>query len=179
MQIAIKRAAIKGSMFLSYDFEQTDVDVKNNIKTSSDAPIHDDLRNAFRKLIPHFVFICEEITNQKLIEKALANAELYLENQDTAPDTSLFKYRVTEFKLIEKDGDDKVIISGSKRLLTNKEISFSTPAKSLFDDDYKFRQELNDDIEHIKNEVLAYMQGKTAPKAQLEMFEEEEELEEA
>ena len=179
MQIAIKRAAIKGSMFLSYDFEQTDVDVKNNIKTSSDAPIHDDLRNAFRKLIPHFVFICEEITDQKLIEKALANPELYLENQETAPDTSLFKYRVTEFKLIEKDDDDKVIISGSKRLLTNKEISFSTPAKSLYDDDDKFREELNDDIKHIKSVVLAYMQGKTAPKAQLEMFEEEEELEEA
>ncbi|WP_435416295.1 hypothetical protein [Polaribacter aestuariivivens] len=174
MQIVIKRAAIKGSLFLSYDFEQTDVDVKNNIKTSSDAPIHEDLKNAFRKLIPHFAFICEEITNKKLVEKAIGNPDLYLKDRETAPDDAFFKYRVFEFKVVEKDGDEKVTISGSKQLVNLKEISFSTPDKSLFDEDYPFRKELNENIDELKNEVLEYMQGKSAPKAQMEMFQEEE-----
>lgn len=52
MQITVKKAAIVGSLFLKYDFEQTDSNVKNAITTKSDAPIHDDLRNAFRLLIP-------------------------------------------------------------------------------------------------------------------------------
>lgn len=178
MKIVIKKAAIKGSLFLSYEFEQQDVDVNNLIKTSSDAPIHDDLRVAFRKLIPHFAFICEEITDEKLVKKAIKNPDSYLIDIDTAPSDVFFKFRVSAFSIVEKDGDETVFINGSKRLETNKEISFSTPGISLHDDDYPLVSELNEAIEELKEEVLAYMQGKSAPKAQLEMFggsEEEEE----
>ena len=173
MQIVIKRAAIKGSLFLSYDFEQTDVDVRNNIKTSSDAPIHDDLRNAFRILIPHFAFICEEITDSRLVRKAIKSPDMYLVDKETSTDKSFFSYSVSEFKILEKDGDEKIIITGSKLLTNFKRINFSTPEQNLHDKDYKFRKELNEAINSLKNEVLEYMQGKSAPKAQLEMFEEE------
>lgn len=170
MNIVIKKATIKGSLFLSYEFEQTDVDVKNRIKTSSDAPIHDDLRNAFRALIPHFTFICEEVKSDKLVGKAIKNPDSYLLDPETAPDQTFFKYRVIEFSIIEKDGDEKVYLKGSKKLESTKEISFSTPGVSLFDQDYKFISELNDAIDILKEEVLAYMQGKSAPKSQMEMF---------
>ena len=169
MQIVIKKAAIRGSLFLSYEFEQTELDVKNTIKTSSDAPIHDDLRIAFRKLIPHFTFICEEVKDEKLVAKAIKSYDNYLSDKESAVNDTFFKYRVHEFNIVEKDGDEKVFIKGSKQLETLKEISFSTPGTSLYDDDYKFRSELNEIIEELKDEVTAYMQGKTAPKAQTEM----------
>jgi hypothetical protein len=175
MQIVIKKAGIRGSLFLSYEFEQTDVDVKNTIKTSSDAPIHDDLRTAFRKLIPHFTLICEEVKDVKLVEKAIKNYDGYLSDSESAVDQTFFKYRVQEFSIVEKDGDEKVYIKGSKRLETTKEIQFSTPGTSLIiDDDYNFTSELKESIDLLKKEVLAYMQGKTAPKSQMDMFEDEE-----
>ena len=40
---------------------------------------------------------------------------------------------------------------------------------------YEFEQK---DIDHLKREVLAYMEGKHAERAQLQMFNEEEEEEE-
>ena len=178
MNITIKKASIRGSLFLNYEFEQTDLGVKNNIKTNSDAPIHDDLRNAFRTLIPHYAFICEEIKNKSLVTKALKEPELYLLDREVAPDDSFFKYRVYGFNIKENKGFESVEISGSKQLDNHEEISFSTYDVDLADSEYPFLSELNDAIEHLKGEVLAYMQGKSAPKAQMEMFGDEDGMEE-
>lgn len=176
MQIVIKKATMKGSLFLSYSFDQIDVDVKNRINTSSDAPIHDDLRNAFKKLIPHFAYISENITDDKLVEKAIKNPESYVIDREESKDESFFKFRVHEFEIQEKDGYEKIKISGAKQLLeTNQEINFSIPPVELGGDKYKFGNELQNLVEELKDEVAAYMQGKSAPKAQIEMFEEDEE----
>lgn len=174
MQIVIKKATMKGSLFLSYSFDQIDSDVKNRINTSSDAPIHDDLKNAFRKLIPHFAFISEEITDEKLVKKAIQKPELYVLNREDEKEQSFFKFRVHEFEIIEKDGYEKLKISGAKQLVTNQEISFSVPPVELGGDKYKFDAELQELVEELKDEVTAYMQGKTAPKAQTEMFEDDD-----
>ncbi len=170
MQITIKKAEIRGSIFLSYEFEQTDVNVKNNIKTSSDAPIHDDLRTAFRKLIPHFAFICEEITDQEAIKMAILNHEHYLGDKDKSPDERFFKYRVFGFSLKDNKGLQLLELKGAKRLENNEEISFSTFEIDIDDPDYVFHTNLVNAIEELKEEVLAYMQGKCAPKAQQELF---------
>lgn len=178
MQITIKKAAIRGSLFLSYDFEQSDLGVKNNIKTNSDAPIHDDLRAAFRTLIPHYAFICEEIKNKSLVAKAIKDSELYLLDKEVAPDDSFFKYRVYGFSIKDNKGALSLELSGSKQLENLEEISFSTYDVDLTDSEYPFLSELNNAINHLKDEVLAYMQGKAAPKAQMEMFGDGEEEDE-
>lgn len=177
MQINIKQASIVGSLFLKYKFERIELAVKDTINTSSDAPIHDDLRNAFRRLIPHFAFICEEVRDSKLVAKAVKDPELYLSDRETAPDETFFKYRVFGFNLIEKKGVNLLELTGSKQLENMEEISFSTYAVDVNDNEYEFRIDLNDAINNLKEEVLAYMQGKYAPKAQQEMFGEEEEEE--
>jgi len=174
MNITIKKASIRGSLFLSYDFEQQDADVKNLIKTSSDAPIHDDLRNAFRALIPHFAFICEEVKDEVLTRAAIDKPEIYLHDRELAPDDTFFKFRVGEFSIEEKKGFEYVTLFGCKSLATLQEVCFSSPRIDLDDSVYPFRKELATAIEVLKSEVLAYMQGKQAPKMQLEMFEEEE-----
>ena len=174
MTITIKKANIKGSLFLAYEFEQQDMDMKNLIRTSSDAPIHDDLRACFRKLIPHFCFISEEITNPERILEAIENPGIYLMDEELSPNPSFFKYRVAGFSIAEKGGEEILTLHGSKRLETWKEIHFSTPGTEL-GGDYEFSHDLQEAVDEIRREVLAYMQGKSAPKAQLEMFGEEEE----
>lgn len=174
MQIVIKKATIKGSLFLSYSFDQIDSDVKNRINTSSDAPIHDDLRNAFKKLTPHFAFISEEVKDEKLIEKAIKNPEKFLIDKDETKDQTFFKFRVSGFEITEKDGYEKITITGAKQLETHNEITFSLPQVGLGDDKYKYYLELQDAVEELKHEVVAYMQGKSAPKAQTEMFDEDD-----
>lgn len=176
MQVTIKKAAIKGSMFLYYEFEQKDGDIKNTIKTTSDAPIHEDLRNAFRNLIPHYAFICEEVKSKSLVKKAIQDPETYLLDKESAPDETFFKYRVFEFSLKEKKGGEEVLtIAGGKLLESRDEIYFTTPDVNTIDSEYEFLAELNESIATLVDEVLAYMQGKTAPKSQLDMFPEDEE----
>lgn len=170
MVITIKKAAIVGSLFLKYSYEVQNGDVKDKINNSSDAPIHDDLRKEFRKLIPHFAFICEEIKDEKLIKKCLANPDDYLTKTDgEIADETFLKYRVTEFEVTERKGYYFIAISGAKKLSTEEEIYFTTPSIDA-DGDYKFIYELNETIEALKGEVIEYMQGKHAPKAQFEMF---------
>jgi hypothetical protein len=179
MNIVIKKAAIRNSIFLTYEFDQHDADVKNGIKTSSDAPIHDDLKAAFRALIPHFAFICEEITNEDLVQDAIERPESYLEDRENSASLDFFKFYVNEFSIIDKKGLNFVTISGNKQLTDGDVVSFSAPAIDLDGGNYKFMYELKEAVEVLKREVLAYMQGKQAPKAQLEMFEGDEESGEA
>jgi len=175
MEVLIKKAAIRGSLFLSYEFDQKEIGINNSIKTSSDQPIHEDLRIAFRKLIPHFAFICEEIKDEKLVKKAIESPKDYLMDRESSKDESFFKYSVYQFAITDKkDAGEYISISGSKQLESLEEIVFTTPSISLIDADYKFIEELNESIDELKKEVLAYMQGKQAPKTQLEMFGSEE-----
>lgn len=168
MSLAVKNATIKSSLFLDYAFERTDGEIKNTIKTNSDAPIHEDLRNAFRALIPHFCFISEQIRDEKLISKCIDNISDYIGDRDAVVSQEFLKFNVGSFA-ISKSGEG-VIISGSRQLDTFEEIGWSTPLIK-FDSDYKFASALEMAIETLKEEVQHYMSGKQAAKAQLDMFE--------
>ena len=176
MNIVIKKAGIRSSLFLSYEFEQKDVDVNNTIKTSSDAPIHEDLRNAFRALIPHFAFITEEVIDVDLVERAIEAPESYVQDREHSASEVFFKFLVTEFSITNKQGLNYVVLSGNKLLESGEVISFTAPAIDLEGGKYQFRAALYDLIDVLKLEVLAYMEGKQAPKTQMEMFAEEETL---
>lgn len=175
MEIVIKKATIKSSIFLSYDYEIKDSTANNTSTTKSDAPIHDDLRNAFKALIPHFAFICEEITNENLIEDCIKTPEDYLTDRESSKHPELLNFYVHEFSLSGKGDGEKVRLTGSKQLKDFESISFSTPDILLESSKYPFIENLADTVDLLKREVMAYMEGKQAPKAQLEMFSEEEE----
>lgn len=175
MNIVIKKASIRNGLFLNYEFEQRDTDVNNTIKTQSDAPIHEDLHRAFRLLIPHFAFIAEEIS-EELAKKCMDEPEVYLFCPfEEAPEPAIFNFHVHEFSIIDKKGLNFVTISGSKTLVSKDVIGFSTPSIDLDSlNDYKFVQKLSNIVELLKSEVLQYMEGKQAPRRQLEMFSGEE-----
>ncbi|QYS85440.1 hypothetical protein JJC03_09335 [Flavobacterium oreochromis] len=175
MNITIKKASLRNNMFLNYEFEQKDTEVNNTIKTQSDAPIHEDLANLFRKLIPHFAFITEEIS-EDLALNAINDPDDYLFRPlENAIEPKLYNFYVTEFCVVDKKGLNFVSLSGGKVLASKDTISFSTYLVDLDSlNDYKFVSELSDLIEELKREVLLYMDGKQAPRKQLEMFDEEE-----
>lgn len=178
MNIIVKKAAMRNSLFLNYEFEQRDVDVNNTIKTQSDAPIHEDLQHAFKRLIPHFAFIAEEI-DEKLAKKAIEDPETYLFTLlEEAPEPKIHNYHVHEFSIVDKKGLNFVSFAGTKTLASKDVIAFSTPSIDLDSiNDYKFVQELSELIDVLKQEILEYMDGKQAPRKQLEMWSENEEEE--
>lgn len=160
--ITIKKAKIQKGIFLSYSYNLKERDVENKIDASSDAPIHVDLRNAFKKLIPHFALILEEIS-QEVAETAMFQEIEYEEDQDP-----LEKYFVTGIAISGTIDSEGVVISGSKMLKSGDVVSFPTPFMK-WDDKYVFMSELTELIEELKQEVLEYLDGKQAPKAQIEM----------
>ena len=175
MNIVIKKAGIISSLFLGYEFEQKDIDVNNTITTKSDAPIHEDLRNAFRALIPHFAYITEEVTDVDLVERAIETPESYVQDREHSSSEVFFKFYVAEFSINNKKGLNMVTLSGNKQLESGDVVSFTAPAIDLDGGKYPFKSQLSELIETLKEEVLAYMQGKQAPKTQMEMFSSEEE----
>jgi hypothetical protein len=177
MNITIKKAGIISSMFLKYEFEQQDSDVKNDIKTKSDAPIHDDLRNAYKLLTPHFVKLCELCNDEALIEDAIKRPELHLFDRENAVSDEFFKYNVHEISIENKKGLNLLTMYGTKNLSTHETISIDIPIVDLDGSSYIYCSQLNDVIDNIKEEVLAYMQGKYGAGNQLEMFADDEENE--
>ena len=157
--IEIRKATITSGIFLAYEYNIQENNVSNKNKTQSTAPIHDDLRNAFKKLIPHFILLTEEMPED-------------IEN----------KYQVTSFALGGSEDNQTITISGYKVLTNDRVVSFSSPSQKLYEDrldGYKFSEELREALEHLVSEVQEYMDGKQAPKTNVGTFDfpEDEEIE--
>lgn len=175
MNITIKKASIKNRLFLAYSYEQMVSNRTDSVSTSSDAPIHDDLRTAFNALIPHFAFICEEIT-ENVCREQINNYEQGIVYSDPLANP-LKKYTVKGFSIGGSGDSEGVTISGNKMLESGKIISFNTPFMK-WSDEYSFANELINSVDLLKSEVYEYLEGKQAPKAQQSMtFQQDEEEE--
>jgi len=171
MNITIKNASIKNALFLKYGYDHVVGSTKyTHPSVTGDAPIHDDLREAFLALTPHFAYICEEIT-ESVCRQAINDFNQGVVYQD-AETNPLKKYTVIGFTL-GKDSEGVTII-GSKRLDSGKSININTPFMK-WDDDYAFDSELIAAVDLLKSEVYEYIEGKRAPaNNQLDMFPDEE-----
>lgn len=164
MSVEIKKAKIKSRLFLSYEYVVKEKDVENKNSTSSDAPIHEDLQNAFDSLIPHLVHICEE---------EILNSVSALEVERL-----ISKYKVTGITISGSDDMEGVVISGYKTLASEKVVNFNTPFQKFSDDEYLFSTDLYNSVGILKTEVLEYMDGKQGTKSQVGTFDFGEEGEE-
>lgn len=162
MHIEIKNAQITGSIFLMWEYTQTDEGRKTNIKAKADSPIHEDLRLAFDKLVPHFVLL----TEMKKKPEVVKNIDLKMMDEEL-----LSKFKAKGFSLDEKNGETSIKISGMKFLVSGKAVSFETPStrRETKDDGYEFFEELVQCIEDLKDEILEYMNGKESERVQVSM----------
>lgn len=163
MSTTITTAKIKNKLFLAYGYSQRIEGVENKITTSSDAPIHDDLRNAFLRLIPHFALICEEIT-EDVARTAIKTG--FIKNQQE--ENPLNRFDVVGFSIGGSGDSEGVTISGSKWLVSGKVVNFNTPFVK-WEDDYVFIEELIEAVDILKSEVYDYLEGKQASKMQQAM----------
>lgn len=166
MKMTIKKASLRGQVYLSYSIIMIENNVRDTINRSSEAIVHQDLVTAFRNLIPFFAHYCEEITDEELVKKAIANPEEYLVRVEDNPEANernpFLRYTITGIELGGSDDSESIQITGYKWLKLGETISFTSP-KIKFEGGYKFANELRDAVELIKSEVYAFMEGKVAP----------------
>lgn len=165
MSIEIRKAGIRSGIFLAYEYNLEEAGVSAKNKTQSTAPIHEDLENAFKKLIPHFILLTEELAAEKL-EDVIINGDLIPEDIET-------KYSVQEFAFGGTEDSKTVVISGYKVLSNDKTVSFSTPSQKLYEDrdGYKFDEELRNTLDLLVEEVHEYMDGKSALRNEVGVFD--------
>lgn len=174
MEIEIKKAAIKNRIFLSSEYVEKLNGVNKTRKEDSDAIVHDDLIHAFQKMVPHFALLTEQVPESEVESIILNNREI--------PGDLLHKIKVTGISVGGSGESEGITISGAKRLSNGKTVNFNTPFTKweAVDEGYKFISELINVLEDLKDEVVAYMEGKQGTKAQTEMsFGDEEEEDEA
>lgn len=166
MSIEIRKAGIRSGIFLAYEYNIEEAGISAKNKTQSMAPIHDDLKAAFDKLIPHFILLTEELPEDRV--KGI------IENDLLIPEDIQLKYTVTEFALGGSEDSKTITITGYKILSNDKSVSFSTPSQKLYDDKkdgYKYSDFLRDILDILLDEVQQYMDGKQAPRNEVGSFD--------
>ena len=146
-------------LFCHYTYrEEISEGIFNTGSIKSELPIHDDLRNAFQALKPHFPF---------LLEYMKVNDELEIrEAAETIPPTNFLNLpEDLDLYFIESlfydHEDDSIIIKG-KRVLAIGVIPFETPSIGLTGY-YVFKKALRVHVNLLLSEIEAYHGGKRAP----------------
>ena len=122
---------------------------------------HQDLVDAFNALPVHLALICELREVHKLTLKKIALDPSVLEG-----------ITVSSFFLSGESENEGVTLTGRKTLIDGKQIQLTTPSYKWDDSDgYRNIEDLAALIDHLQNEILQYMDGKSAPSSQLKMFE--------
>lgn len=173
-RIEIRKAGIRNGIFLGYEYVLEDNGISAKNKTQSTAPIHDDLRGAFEKLIPHFILLTEELPEDRM--KGI------IENNLLLPEDIEKKYQVTDFELGGQEDAQTIKISGFKVLSNDKSVGFSTPSQKLHEDrteGYKYDFQLRETLDVLIQEVHEYMDGKQAPRSEVGTLDFGDEDEEA
>lgn len=110
--------------------------------------IHEDLRNAFEELKPHLAILDDAF-------KLLPKVKTF---EDKAQHEIVEGYYITGFKVQGSDENVGYILIGDKHVEQGA-IGFETP-KITSASGYPYYSQLRESIEHVRNEVLQYMNGK-------------------
>lgn len=164
-EIEIKKAKVKSGMFLAYEYSERTLSAQNNVTMSSDAPIHPDLESAFKKSVPHFALLTEEVS-QGIAAGTIEQNEPFHELLD--------KFTVTGFSLGGSGDSEGVVIIGNKELVTGKKVNFNSPFQTFYDDSseaYPYTHQLKQDVNAVIYEVEQYMDGKQADPPMRSLFD--------
>lgn len=169
-QVRIRKAKITKERTLEFSFVETHEDggYFEDFR-SGNYLVHDDIIQAFKKLVPHMIALCDmrEVRTDKknnLLEPESYNME------------ELSHISVKSFSIGGSGDQEGVVLVGTKEA-GGKFINIITPFVK-WEDEYPYSEELLQAISDCNLEVIAYMKGKRLKK-QLEMdFDQIEEAEE-
>ncbi|WP_411898529.1 hypothetical protein [Elizabethkingia bruuniana] len=150
--IEIRSAAIK-DLSCNYTYEFLVGKTRGDVSTRKGAQvIHEDLGKAFNEMDVFLAHIDGAF-------ESWANNQTPI--QDLEADEKLANYSVSGFKISGLEENKSVILVGHKETDFGT-ISFDTPKIKLVST-YLYKEELNDRLITLINEVEEYMNGKTAP----------------
>src|SRR5690606_16681825 len=149
----INKAKLKADMFLEVHFdEHLPNDVINSIKRESNAPVHNDMVEAFRKLDVHLAAICEELPAEEILrslERGKSEVAAAIVNEDgkeiaknlfgeADPEADpVDNFLVTGFVLTRKGDDDAVMLIGRKTLSNGELVNLLSPSTKIDRDNYR------------------------------------------
>lgn len=110
--------------------------------------IHEDLRKAFESLTPHLAILDDAF-------KLLKDIETF---EEKAEHEIIYGYFITGFKVMGTDENIGYVLVGDKSV-SQGGIAFETP-KVTITSGYEYYSKLKEAIEHVRNEVFLYMNGK-------------------
>lgn len=165
-KMEIKSATLRDGLFCTYAYEQhLSNDISNKTKTTSDLPVHDDLKNAFGKLNVHMAIICED----------LLPAEVDLDSLEGVSESAkaiIDSFSATSIKMDGELGSDGVFISGTVKLSTGEILKLETPKINFSNSKYALLSDLTINVYDLIEEVNLYIGGKRAPEVQQDLFDE-------
>lgn len=128
--------------------------------------VHEDMESALEYLRPHLAILCDQVEAQ--------DREYYELDSDLE---SLDKYKVNAYAIGGSGISEGVTLTGTrygKYGAQNLNSQFIKYEGGENEDTYDHAFELRGMINHCNEEALLYVEGKMAPNAQLDMFEQEE-----
>ena len=158
--INITTAKIVKGVTCAIKFKSVKDDGTHFLTDESESPVHGDLLNAFKRLVPHMIVIGEfsSIANHEFMLTEEALLELS-ENEREAISEELAAFTCTGLH-IQKD-QESIILVGNKKLQTGKVFNFVLPML-LLNENYPYTELLLEEITNVCKEVLLYMDGKSA-----------------
>lgn len=134
----------------------------NKMTCEGSSGIHEDFRNSMKALAIHLGLISEQVRGK-------------IEKINPADQTILDHITVTGFSIGGSDDNEGVTVFGQRKLKSGKVLNLVAPFQKYEDENYDGASDLASDIHAACEEAKQYLDGKCAPKAQLEIFEEEKE----
>lgn len=155
--ITIKKATLTSGSGLSLELSERQKDgTYIDSKSDYSAPVHSDLKLAFRRMNIHLGLASEHLKQDQI------------NDIDRPDDETVEKYPVNSITFLPDDSGVK--ISGSVELTTEKKMALSPPSIKWDDEDgYGYSSELGEITTLVKSEIEAYLAGKHAPDAQQEL----------
>lgn len=151
--IEIRAAAIKKDMFCHFTYDHNlGLGISNEINVKSEVPVHDDLRNAFRQLVPHLAMIFGALTLDEI------NAMKPGDDKDHTL-LALRKFQIEGFTLDNYDESEGVSLYGSEELPTGT-ASLETPMIRFFEKRYIHSGALRGALDGCIFEVEEYLHGR-------------------
>lgn len=151
-QYVINTAHLK-DIYCHYSFKVIDgIETGGEHSVKIDNEVTDDLIKAFNQLNVHLAFI-DDVFKHAGIEV------VDLDRYHGDPLTML--YSVSGFKITGDEGDETVVLSGSKYVSLGGRINIQTPKITLDENSsYKWYNEMRDAIATARREVSLYREGK-------------------
>lgn len=146
---------------LKYSYVEQNGDITRTVNVpKQDTPVHPDLKKAFKDIIPHFMLLCEQVSENKAIKEAI---------KDGMPEGELdgasvfFPFEVDSFKISGSGDNEGIVFKGTRILSHGGVLKLETPKLQFEDHEYKYTDELLDAVNALKEETYEYSQGKRAP----------------